>query len=93
MAQAPIMAAHEESRSALNGIGIVKLMGRESGFIALHASTASGDVNLLLLPEMEFNMDEIMTCVFFNTSLYTTPQKLTLKSGSLPNDSLNPHTA
>ncbi len=58
------MAAHEEARSAKNGIGIVKLMGRESGFISLHAATASGDVNLLLLPEMNFTMDEIMSYGF-----------------------------
>ena len=60
MAQAPIKAAHEEARSAKNGIGIVKLMGRESGFIGLHAALASGDVNLLLLPEMKFCLDKIM---------------------------------
>ena len=60
MAQAPIMAAHEEARSARNGIGIVKLMGRESGFIALNAALASGDVNLLLIPEMKFSFDEIL---------------------------------
>ncbi|KAJ3117654.1 hypothetical protein HDU96_006084 [Phlyctochytrium bullatum] len=58
-AQASIIAAHEEARSAKNGVGIVKLMGRESGFIALHASLASGDVNILLLPEMTFNMEDI----------------------------------
>ncbi|KAI9204914.1 diphosphate--fructose-6-phosphate 1-phosphotransferase [Polychytrium aggregatum] len=63
MAQASIIAAHEEARSARNGIGIVKLMGRESGFIALQASLASGDVNLLLLPEMSFSMDAIVRFV------------------------------
>ncbi|KAI8847200.1 phosphofructokinase domain-containing protein [Chytridium lagenaria] len=59
-AQASIIAAHEEARSAKNGISIVKLMGRESGFIALNAALASGDVNLLLLPEMTFDMDCIV---------------------------------
>ncbi|KNE66306.1 hypothetical protein AMAG_10533 [Allomyces macrogynus ATCC 38327] len=39
----PIAAAHEEARAARGGIGIVKLMGRDSGFIALHAALASGD--------------------------------------------------
>ncbi len=34
-------------------------MGRESGFIALHAALASGDVNILLLPEMSFDVDDI----------------------------------
>ena len=36
-AQAPILAAHQEARSVFNGIGLVKLMGRDSGFIALNA--------------------------------------------------------
>ncbi|KAJ3318515.1 hypothetical protein HDU76_000814 [Blyttiomyces sp. JEL0837] len=62
-AQASIMAAHEEARSAMNGIGIVKLMGRESGFIALHAAIASGDVNILLLPEVKFSMDYLVNCI------------------------------
>ncbi|KAJ3207111.1 hypothetical protein HDU67_007678 [Dinochytrium kinnereticum] len=62
-AQASIIAAHEEARSAKNGIGIVKLMGRESGFIALHAALASGDVNILLLPEMTFTMDSVVKTI------------------------------
>ncbi|KAJ3406862.1 hypothetical protein HDV05_005705 [Chytridiales sp. JEL 0842] len=61
MAQASIVAAHEEARSARNGIGIVKLMGRESGFIALNASLASGDVNILLLPECKFSLDTLIS--------------------------------
>ncbi|KAJ3088425.1 hypothetical protein HK102_008767 [Quaeritorhiza haematococci] len=63
LAEPAIKAAHEEARSALNGIGIVKLMGRESGFIALHASLASGEVNLLLLPEMKFTMEAVVEFV------------------------------
>jgi 6-phosphofructokinase 1 len=59
-AQDAIIAAHEEARSARNGIGIVKLMGRESGFIALHASLASGDVNMVLLPEMDFDFESVL---------------------------------
>ena len=35
-----------------NGIGIVKLMGRSAGFIAAHATMASGDVDLCLVPEV-----------------------------------------
>jgi 6-phosphofructokinase 1 len=50
LAQSAIRAAHEESRSVRYGVGIVKLMGRDSGFIALDAALASGDVNLLLIP-------------------------------------------
>ncbi|KAI9183529.1 hypothetical protein H9P43_004447 [Blastocladiella emersonii ATCC 22665] len=59
----PIQAAHEEARSARGGIGIVKLMGRDSGFIALHAALASGDVNLLLLPEVPFTLDVVYRLV------------------------------
>ncbi|CAI7926773.1 unnamed protein product, partial [Closterium sp. NIES-54] len=37
--------------SAYRGIGIVKLMGRQSGFIAMHSSLASGQVDMALIPE------------------------------------------
>jgi len=59
-AQAPILAAHQEARSVFNGIGLVKLMGRDSGFIALNASISSGDVNIVLLPEAKFTMEELI---------------------------------
>ncbi len=52
-----IYAAHTESRAAINGIGIVKVMGRESGFIAAHATLATNDVNFCLIPELDFNME------------------------------------
>ncbi len=52
-----IYAAHTESRAAMNGIGIVKVMGRESGFIAAHATLATNDVNYCLIPEFDFSMD------------------------------------
>lgn len=35
-------------------------MGRESGAIALNASLANGDVNVLLVPEVKFRMDELI---------------------------------
>jgi hypothetical protein len=41
-----------QANSAYNGIGIVKLMGRQSGFIAMHASLASGQVDVCLIPEV-----------------------------------------
>lgn len=53
----PITAAHMEAKGAKNGIGLVKLMGRESGFLAAHATMASSDVNLLLIPEAPFSLD------------------------------------
>ncbi len=40
--QGALMAAKVEARSTRRGIGLVKLMGRSSGFIAMQASMASG---------------------------------------------------
>ncbi|MBN2077674.1 MAG: ATP-dependent 6-phosphofructokinase [Spirochaetes bacterium] len=51
-----IYAAHVESKGAPNGIGLVKLMGRHSGFIAAHACLAMSDVNYVLLPEVPFDL-------------------------------------
>ncbi|TFH17269.1 MAG: ATP-dependent 6-phosphofructokinase [Lentisphaerales bacterium] len=57
--QPAITCAHMEAKGVRNGIGLVKLMGRESGFVAVHASLASSDVNLLLIPELPFAMENI----------------------------------
>lgn len=57
MARVAIDAAHTEALSALNGIGLVKLMGRNAGFIAAHATLASHDVNVCLVPELDFEVD------------------------------------
>ena len=46
-----------EAESAPNGIGLVRLMGRNSGFIALQASMASRDVNMCLIPEVDFELE------------------------------------
>jgi 6-phosphofructokinase 1 len=51
------VAAHAEARGAWNGIGLVKLMGRDSGFIAAHTSLANCDVNFCLVPEVPFQLD------------------------------------
>jgi 6-phosphofructokinase 1 len=59
MSQLPITGAHMEAKGVENGIGIVKLMGRESGFIATYATLASSDVNLLLIPEVPFSLEGI----------------------------------
>jgi 6-phosphofructokinase 1 len=50
-------SAHIESKGNFNGIGIVKLMGRSSGFIAANATIASNDVNFCLVPEVKFDLD------------------------------------
>ena len=52
-----VHAAHTEARSARGGIGLVKLMGRHSGFIACAATLASGEVNAVLIPEVPFALD------------------------------------
>lgn len=49
--------AHAEAKGAPNGISIVKLMGRDSGFIAAGATVASQQVNFALIPEMPFALD------------------------------------
>ncbi|MCQ2250497.1 MAG: ATP-dependent 6-phosphofructokinase [Bacteroidales bacterium] len=48
--------AHNEAKGAYNGIAIVKLMGRDSGFIAANTTLATGDVNFALIPEMKFDL-------------------------------------
>lgn len=57
MARTAIDAAHTEALSVQNGIGLVKLMGREAGFIAASAALASHDVNVCLVPEVPFRLD------------------------------------
>jgi 6-phosphofructokinase 1 len=52
----PIIGAHWESKGVHNGIGLVKLMGRHSGFIAAYATLANSDVNFCLVPEVSFTL-------------------------------------
>ncbi len=52
-----VSGAHVEAENAINGIGLVKVMGRESGFIAAHTALASSDVNFVLIPEVDFDLD------------------------------------
>ncbi|HEY5910792.1 MAG TPA: ATP-dependent 6-phosphofructokinase [Verrucomicrobiae bacterium] len=49
--------AHTECHSVRNGISVVKLMGREAGFIAAGATIASQDVNFTLIPEVPFKLE------------------------------------
>lgn len=55
-AQRAIYAAHVEAEGARNGIGLVKLMGRDSGFIAAYASLVGSQVNFCLIPEAPFSL-------------------------------------
>lgn len=52
-----VRGAHVEAKNAINGIGLVKVMGRESGFIAAHTSLAQSDVNFCLIPESPFDLE------------------------------------
>lgn len=52
-----IDSAHSEAKSVLNGVGLVKLMGREAGFLACGATLASSEVNFTLIPEVPFQLE------------------------------------
>lgn len=52
-----IKGAHVEAKGAPRGVGIVKLMGRHSGYIAASAALACREVNYVLIPEVPFELD------------------------------------
>ena len=68
VAKKVISCAHAEAKGAYNGIGLVKLMGRESGFIAAYATLANSDVNFCLVPEENLQLEgkngflQILSC-------------------------------
>jgi 6-phosphofructokinase 1 len=51
-----ILSAHNEAIGAYNGITLLKLMGRDSGFIAAYAALSIQEVNFVLIPEMTFDL-------------------------------------
>jgi len=53
-------AAHAEAAGARNGIGLVKLMGRDSGFIAAFSVLVDNQVNFCLIPESSFTLDGLL---------------------------------
>jgi 6-phosphofructokinase 1 len=55
-----IESAHEEAKGAPNGIGLVKLMGRESGYIAAYTALANSNVNYCLIPEKKIDLNNFM---------------------------------
>merc|ERR1719230_2105876 len=55
-----INAAYVESAGNANCLGLVKLMGRSSGFIAMNATLAARHVDLCLIPEMNIDMDKVL---------------------------------
>ena len=55
---APVIGcAHNEAKGACNGIGLVRLMGRDSGFIAASSTLANSVVNFCLVPEVDFELE------------------------------------
>lgn len=62
-AKRAIYSAHSEALGARNGIGLVKLMGRESGFISAYAALACNDVNFCLIPENPFTLEGFLSAL------------------------------
>ena len=57
MATQAIRGAHNEAMGYPNGIGLVKLMGRYSGFITATSALAQQNVNFVLIPEVDFDLE------------------------------------
>ena len=56
-------AANAEAESARNGIGLVKLMGRDSGFIAAYSALVNNHVNFCLVPEVPFTLERFLSAL------------------------------
>src|SRR4030095_5468950 len=56
-------AANTEAEAARNGIGLVKLMGRDSGFIAAYSVLVGGQVNFCLVPEVPFSLERFLAAL------------------------------
>jgi 6-phosphofructokinase 1 len=52
-----VRSAYIEATGSLNGIGLLKLMGRDSGFIACYAALAGSNVDFVLIPEVHFELE------------------------------------
>ena len=59
-AQKTLGLAHTEAEAVRNGVSLVKLMGRDSGFIAAFAALANGHVNFCLVPEVPFTLEGLL---------------------------------
>ena len=58
-ARRAIYAANTEAEAARNGIGLVKLMGRDSGFIAAFSVLVDSQANFCLVPEVPFTLERL----------------------------------
>jgi 6-phosphofructokinase 1 len=52
-----IKSAHVEANGIPHGLGLVKVMGRDSGFIAAYASLASSVTNFCIIPEIPLTLE------------------------------------
>ena len=52
-----VKCAYTEACGAVNGVGLLKLMGRDSGFIACFAALAGSNVDYVLIPEVPFALE------------------------------------
>jgi 6-phosphofructokinase 1 len=68
-----IRAVHVEATGVPNGVGLVRLMGRHSGFIACYASLAMSDANFVLIPEVPFQLEG--ECGLYNVLLRRLEQR------------------
>ena len=57
MAVQAVRATYVEATGAINGIGLLKLMGRDSGFIACYAALAGSNVDFVMIPEVHFELE------------------------------------
>lgn len=62
-AQRATYAANTEAESAQNGVGLVKLMGRDSGFIAAFTVLVNSQVNFCLVPEVPFTLEKLLSAL------------------------------
>ena len=62
-ATAVIRNAHIEAKGTFNGVGLVKLMGRDSGFITAYATIANPVVNFCLIPEIDFTLEDLLAAL------------------------------
>ena len=62
-ATAVIRNAHMEAKGTFNGVGLVKLMGRDSGFITAYATIANPVVNFCLIPEIDFTTENLLAAI------------------------------
>lgn len=58
-----IKGAHTETKGVNGGVGIVRLFGRDSGFVAAHAALASGYANIVLIPEERFTLRALFAAI------------------------------